>query len=155
VALNVRFRPIADGRTYMGTFAMGRRPAATIILGAALLGACSRAPAHVVGPFYLDTLPDTSDVYLFRCPDGPGNGCAVDGLPGPGIVRAGGNSKYVVATQADRSDPRALHYFYFARVPQETRGWGHNPEKIVGPLTKPEFDLARQSLGLPADDIEP
>jgi hypothetical protein len=63
--------------------------------------------------------------------------------------------RYVVVAQADRSDPRVLHYFYFARVPQETFGWGNNPEKVVGPLSKPEFDHARESLGLPADDIRP
>jgi hypothetical protein len=46
-----------------------------------------------------------------------------------------------------------LHYFYFARVPQEREGWASNPEKLVGSLTKAEFDRARESLGLPADNI--
>jgi hypothetical protein len=59
----------------------------------------------------------------------------------------------VVVAERDESDSRLLHYFYFARVPQERHGWGLNPERVVGPLTKAEFDRARAALGLPADNI--
>jgi hypothetical protein len=58
----------------------------------------------------------------------------------------------VVVAEADR--PGVLNYFYFARVPEETYGWGANPEKIVGPLTAAQFDVAEKSLGLPAADIK-
>jgi hypothetical protein len=72
---------------------------------------------------------------------------------GPGIVKAGGNARYVVVAQEDKSDSRLLRYFYFARVPQERYGWGLNPERVVGPLTKAEFDRAREVLGLPTYNI--
>jgi len=137
---------------------MGSRLTFVIPLAGALLAGCSRAPVHVAGPFYLDTLPDTSDVYLFRCPSGPGEGgvgCAVDGLPGPHVVRAGGNAHYVVVVEAVDLGDGPSRYFYFARVPQETRGWGKNPEKIMGPLTKAEFDQEQRGLGLPAPETKP
>jgi hypothetical protein len=123
-------------------------------LGVLLLGGCGLVPTavHVAGPFYLDTIKGP-DVYLFRCPDGPEYGCEGTGLPEPSIVKAGGNEKYVVVAQADRPDSGPLRYFYFARVPQERSGWGGNPEKVVGPLTKAEFDRARERLGLPAANI--
>ena len=116
---------------------------------------CSRAPVHVIGPFYLQKFVETDDIYLFRCPDGPQEGCAVDGLPGPRIVGAGGNDRYVVVAQADPSNADVVRYFYFARVPQETRGWASNPEKIIGPLTALEFDNARKAMNLPAADVRP
>jgi hypothetical protein len=104
----------------------------------------------VAGEFYLDTIKGP-DVHLFRCPDGPGNGCDTTGLPGPSIVKAGGNETYVVVAQADRSDAVARRYFYFARVQHGPGRWVD--EKVIGPLTKAEFDRARESLGLPAANL--
>ncbi|HEY3814241.1 MAG TPA: hypothetical protein VGL66_13530 [Caulobacteraceae bacterium] len=121
----------------------------TLVLAAALLGGCSRPPVHVSGPFYVGTLAETNDVYLIRCPHGPDEGCAVDGLPGPRIVAAGANGRYIVVAQAGDSDDQERRYFYFARVPQEVAGWGNNPERIVGPLTQAEFDKAAHDLHLP------
>jgi hypothetical protein len=72
---------------------------------------------------------------------------------GPGIVTAGGNARYVVVAQEHGSDSNVLLYFYFARVRQERYGWGLYPERDVGPLTKAEFDRAREGLGLPADNM--
>ena len=134
---------------------MSRRLTSSIPLVVALLAGCSRAPVHVGGPFYLDTLPDSSDVYLVRCPSGPKAGCAVDGLPGPRVVRAGANAQYVVVAEAANPGHDPSRYFYFARVPEETRGWGSNPERIVGPLTKAQFNYAQRNLSLPAPKTRP
>jgi hypothetical protein len=132
---------------------MSCRPALTIALGIVLLGGCARTAVHVAGPFYLDKPFKGPDVYLLRCPEGPRDGCGGAGLPGPSIVKAGGNRTYVVVAQADIPDSGVLHYFYFARVPEERESPGLGHEKVVGPLTKAEFDRARESLGLPAANI--
>ena len=85
---------------------------------------------------------------LYRCPDGPDGGCARDGLPGPAVAAAGANNDYlVVRTSAG--------YYYFRRVPQETSGWGNNPEKIVGPLTAEEFGRAKAQFKLPDFTVTP
>jgi hypothetical protein len=44
---------------------------------------------------------------------------------------------------------------YFVRTSQKRAGWGGNPDKLVGPLTKAECDHPRESLELPAGDIWP
>ena len=97
----------------------------------------------------------SEDMALYRCPGGPdgGVGCAVDGLPGSTVFAAGADSRYIVVARHPR-DNNLTHkdvtqYFYFARVPQESKGWGQNPEKIIGPLSKTEFDAATTSLKLP------
>lgn len=112
--------------------------------------ACDRRYNEVDHPFYLMFIEDPREVALFRCPSEPGIGCAIDGLPGPYVVAAGADRRFVVVAQ--RSDPDAggpTRYYYFARVPQETRGWGNNPERIIGPLDDQEFAAAKARLHLP------
>ena len=68
-------------------------------------------------------IEDPREVALFRCPNEPGTGCAIDGLPGPYLVAAGADKRFVVVAQ--HSDPDVSgpnQYYYFARVPQETGG---------------------------------
>ncbi|HEY0413269.1 MAG TPA: hypothetical protein VGD66_09010 [Allosphingosinicella sp.] len=114
----------------------------SFILFALLAAGCGRRFVEVDHPFYLGYFEDPDEVALFRCPRGPDEGCAVDGLPGPRVVAAGADRRFVVvhATQG---------YYYFARVPQETRGWGSNPERIVGPLGDADFERAKKALRLP------
>ena len=81
---------------------------------------------------------------------------AVDGLPGPYVMAAGANERFVVVAQ--RSDPKGsspASYYYFARVPQETAGWGKNPEQIVGPLDERAFAAAKARLRLPEFTVRP
>jgi hypothetical protein len=110
--------------------------------------ACGRGPIEVDHPFYLHHFEDPDQVALVRCPDGPDGGCALDGLPGPIIVAAGADERFV-AVQSNRG------YYYFARVPQEVRGWGSNPERIVGPLDDEEYAAAKARLGLPDLTVRP
>ena len=127
----------------------------TALLAAALLSGCARYPRQVDGPFYIDEVADSGEVYLFRCPGGPEKGCAVDGLPGPRIVAAGADRRYVVVAQASGAEAGGLSYFYFSRVRDERFGWGRDPERIIGPLTPAEFADATRRPHLPAPTIRP
>ena len=109
--------------------------------------ACDRK-VEVDHPFYLWSIESSEETALFRCPQGPDEGCAIDGLPGPRVFAAGADKKHVVVASTQG-------YFYFARVPNETGGWGANPEKIIGPLTEEEFASAKQQLALPDFTVEP
>lgn len=110
-----------------------------------LSGACSGGPTEIDHPFYLQKR-ETGGVDLIRCPRGPRSGCAVDGLPEK-VLAAGANKQFVVARSS-------AGYFYFARVPQETDGWGNNPERVVGPLSAAKFEVAARELQLPPFEVE-
>ena len=118
--------------------------------------ACGNRAVEVDHPFYLTSIEDSGDIALFRCPDGPKHGCAVDGLPGPRVLRAGANKRYVVVAQQPLSDAeRRTAYYYFARVPEESGAYGMNPEKIIGPIDESQFQRAKASLDLPEFSVEP
>lgn len=122
------------------------------VLVAPFVVSCDRNPVEVSHPFYLTYPENPADMALFRCPEGPKNGCAQDGLPGPKVIAAGADRRFVtVAVERDGGTA----YYYFARIPQETRGWGLNPEKIKGPLTEEEFKSAKSLLALPDLNIRP
>ncbi|HEX8064436.1 MAG TPA: hypothetical protein VF535_14630 [Allosphingosinicella sp.] len=118
------------------------------MLIALLVAACERRFTEVDHPFYLGYIEDPDEISLFRCPTGVNDACAVDGLPGPGVIAAGADKRFVVV-QSDRG------YYYFERVPQETAGWGNNPERIRGPLSDPEFAAVKEKLRLPDLDVRP
>ena len=118
--------------------------------------ACGQRAVEVDHPFYLMFIEDPREVALFRCPGQPGVGCAIDGLPGPYVEAAGANERFIVVAQragADRVGP--TRYYYFARVPEETGGWGNNPERIVGPLDEQQFEASKARLGLPEFTVRP
>jgi len=119
-----------------------------------LAGGCARRPIEVDFPFYLTSIEDPREVALFRCPSGPKRGCAIDGLPGPRIIAAGANKRFVAVAQIPSSGGEA-RYYYFARVPEEASGWGNNPEKVVGPLSGEAFCRARATLPLPELTVRP
>lgn len=125
------------------------------VLALALAG-CERRSVEVDHPFYLMFIEDPREVALFRCPDGPGLGCAIDGLPGPRVVAAGADERFVVVAQRPGPDAGGpTLYFYFARVAEETSGWGNNPERIVGPLDEESFAAAKARLRLPDLTVGP
>jgi hypothetical protein len=113
--------------------------------------ACDRRSREVSHPFYVQELSDSTEQALYRCPDGPDGGCAIDGLPGPNVVAAGADDTHVVVAQ--QSNGRVV-YFYFARVPEEAGAYGLNPELIVGPLDRRTFEQAKKQLSLPDFDID-
>lgn len=124
---------------------MTRRP--IFAAACALLSGGCGGPVEVDHPFYLWSLEGEPPA-LFRCAEGPGRGCAIDGLPGPEVMAAGANRRYVTV-ETTRG------YYYFARVPNETRGWGRNPERIVGPLDQSAFAEATARLALPPPTVRP
>jgi len=117
--------------------------------------ACDRQ-IEVDHPFYLMTIDSPPEYALFRCPQGRDQGCAIDGLPGPRVIAAGANSRFVAVAQHPVGEVccRTV-YYYFERVPNETSGWGANPERIVGPLDEPAFAEAQRRLGLPELSVTP
>lgn len=124
---------------------MGQTKLLLFMASVVLCAGCERSPLKVAGPFYLDTMPASSEVALYRCPNGPDQGCAVDGLPMQ-VIAAGGNKDFIVVYGAKG-------YYYFHRIGNETSGWGNKPEKIVGPISETEFDAARRRLNLPQPDL--
>lgn len=115
-----------------------------------------RRYVEVDHPFYLMYIKDPREVALFRCPNEPGIGCAIDGLPGPRVVAAGANRQFVVVAQKPDSDEGGpTSYYYFARVPEERGGWGNNPERIVGPLNERDFTATKVKLRLPDLTVRP
>jgi len=131
--------------------------AAAISLPLLLLTACEPQNTHVVGPFYLSYFETRDEMAVFRCPEGPDHGCAIDGLPDATVYAAGGDRKYVVVARHPRTNGsikrNVSEVFYFARIRDERSGWGNNPEHIVGPLTEKQFDSAKRELGLPSFSI--
>ncbi|HEX8643964.1 MAG TPA: hypothetical protein VF702_08635 [Allosphingosinicella sp.] len=117
--------------------------------------ACGRRAVEVDHPFYLMFIEDPAEVALFRCPDRPGVGCAIDGLPGPFVEAAGANEQFIVVAQRPNRGGGPTRYYYFARVREERRGWGNHPEQIVGPLGGEEFEAAKARLGLPDFTVRP
>ena len=118
-----------------------------------LLAACGDDVTPVDGPFYLTYLETRDQMALYRCPKGPNDGCAIDGLPDATVFAAGADKMYIVVARHPRvggaTNRQVTEYFYFARIPQEREGWGFNPEKIVGPLTQVQFDADKSRLHLP------
>jgi hypothetical protein len=92
-------------------------------------------------------MPDSSDFALYRCPSGPEQGCAVDGLP-MDVIAAGGNKDFIVA-HSNKG------YYYFRRIDSETAGWGNKPETIVGPISEVEFAVASRKFSLPDLSVHP
>ena len=126
---------------------MSKVLSAAVALATVILVGCSPRAREVIHPFYVTNLADSDERALFRCPDGPNGGCAIDGLPGPDVFAAGGDATHIVVARRHGSQDE---YFYFRRVAEETRGWGNNPEQVVGPLPKSQFEADAKRLGLPA-----
>jgi hypothetical protein len=122
--------------------------AAALVCASALCTACDGGPVEVSDPFYLWHLEDPRATALFRCVDVRALACAIDGLPDPPVLAAGANARFVVLRKTEG-------YFYFRRAPQERRGWGRDPEVIIGPLSDAQFGEAQQGLGLPDANVMP
>ena len=120
-----------------------------------LLQGCDGIGGRVVvdHPFYLWHTGRPELTALYRCPQGDDGGCAIDGLPGPRVIAAGATKQHV-AVQQMQPDGTTV-YYYFARVPEEVRGWGNNPEVIIGPISKAKFDEDQGRLGLPELNVTP
>lgn len=127
-----------------------------ILLFFAVVSGCGKSSVEVDHPFYLMDYGESGETFaLFRCPHDPGHGCSLDQGFGPGVVAAGANNRFVVMEMRPSSKTAEPAFFYFARIPQETGGWGLNPEKLIGPLDPAEFGKRRVALGLPDANVAP
>lgn len=124
------------------------------LIAVTLMSGCQQRRVEVSDPFYLDYIENPRAIELRRC----GNGCSsVEGLPsanidgtGPYVIAAGANKHFIAVEQKPIGhDDEASSYYYFARISEETVGWGKNPEKIVGPLDEEQFAIAKKRFGLP------
>lgn len=112
--------------------------------------------SHVAGSFYVGYIEDPAETLLFRCPDGPNDGCEGMEPPGAAVFAARGNDQYVAVARHPRTgdliratDSSVTEYYYFHRITDERRGWRMHPEKIVGPLTREQFQHEKSKLRLP------
>lgn len=126
----------------------------SILCGTLLSGCFDKERHHVAGPFYLTYPESREDMALFRCFRDEGNfSCVLDFMPDAEIFLAGGDNEYIVLARHPRegglTDKENVEYYYFKRTPQESRGWGNNPEKVLGPFGKNEFDKRKMELNLP------
>ena len=141
-------RPVAEKRDGFNKKNMMWKRTAPLVAIAMLGAGCEPSPQKVAGPFYLDTTPDSREVALYRCPNGPDQGCAIDDLPVLNVIAAGGDKDFI-----------AIHstsgFYYFRRVDSERSGWGIKPEIVVGPMSESEFNVASRKLNLPALSIRP
>ncbi|MEQ1509578.1 MAG: hypothetical protein ABL909_04150 [Sphingopyxis sp.] len=110
------------------------------------------------GPYRLTAIDGMEDLAIYW--EIPGGGAVGDGLPGPGVIRAGVNDRYLVATArapacaagddaclTRRANSGALDYWYVVRSADEEQRLPYNG--IKGPLTGTEFAEAKTRLGLP------
>ena len=127
-----------------------------ILMALAALPGCGKHYVEVDHPFYLMDYGESRDRFaLFRCLHEPGHGCSLDKGFGPDVIAAGANDRFVVMKMRQPSNAAQPTYFYFARIPQETGGWGQRPEKLIGPLSRGEFQQRRAALGLPDANVTP
>ena len=147
-------RPVADSLSNCLATVMMRRHLFHTITGLAVVVAvagCDNGPVEVDHPFYLASFGAPGEAALVRCVEAsPPDVCAIDGLPRK-VTAAGANDNFITV-QVGPPDNRG--YYYFARLPTETRGWGSNPELIVGPISPEEFEQERGRLGLPVPIVE-
>jgi hypothetical protein len=112
------------------------------------LAACNNGMEEVAHPFYLGKFEASGPTWLFRCPEGPNEGCANDSLPDGEVFSAGANKKFITFQLLDG-------YYYLERTPLETNGWGKESERITGPLDEAEFLKAMAVQRLPPLTIKP
>ena len=76
--------------------------------------------------------------------------CSGDELPGPTVFAAGANSKYVTIARHPKAGGQinrtVTEYYYVIRPPETAL---LRSADVVGPLDQPQFDAARNRLGLP------
>jgi len=139
--LRVQRRAVCQFDQAVGVAGYVKRRRALLLL-AALVAGCDGPMQEISDPFYVGSVEAGGEPWLFRCIDGAGQSCANDSLPDGRVLRAGGNSQFI-AFEMERG------FYYFRRVGEERRGWGNNPEVIVGPLDEARFAAITRAIGLP------
>lgn len=123
-----------------------------IAIAVLLLAACGPTDRQLVGRYRIQYVDTFDDMSMRWCNDD--GGCAGDGLPGPQLIAAGYDEKYVVATVHpydghDKPDTNITEFYYVIRAFETNNGQGLPYKGIRGPLTESEFWAAKTRLHLP------
>ncbi len=135
-----------------------------VVLGAALavgLAACIPFSGFVYdqrlgGPYRLVAVDSMEDMGVCRdFPGERGGDCIGDGLPGPTVFAAGIDDHHLVIARVVHEpfmrepspNEGAIEYYYVIRAPDEAQRF--DADNVIGPLSRSEFLLAKDRLGLP------
>jgi hypothetical protein len=123
---------------------------ACFLVSAALAGCGGYSrQQHLDGSYWLIAVDGAENMTLIRR---FGENWVGDKLPGPTVFAAGSNQRYVTIARhpmalGSAPDRRVTEYYYVIR------GGDDEPlhdGDVVGPLTKAQFDVAKDRLQLPA-----
>ena len=99
---------------------------------------------RLTGPYRLIAIDADDQLNVARY---EGGGISV-GRIGPVVTDAGSNQRYIVAAVRPEDRPGAAPSFYYLDIAKDTNK-GDQYQAVTGPLSKDEFDKAKQKLGLP------
>jgi hypothetical protein len=104
---------------------------------------------QIIGPYYLVAIDESTNMQLCLRKEA---WCEGDGLPAAAIFAAGGDDRYVVIADHPHRPPddlgsvdRSVVEYYYIERARDDRLHG----MVTGPLTQPDFELARARLHLP------
>ena len=110
-----------------------------------LLSGCGDAiHERLTGPYILIAVDSDEQLCVSQ---NVGNGISLDKI-GPVVTDAGWNTNYIVAAVRPEGKPGTLPSFYYLDIAKDTN-IADQYYAVTGPLSKDEFDKAKQKLGLP------
>jgi hypothetical protein len=111
-----------------------------------LLFGCSDAiHERLTGPYILIAVDVDEQLSVSR---DEGNGISI-GRIGPVVTDVGWNTNYIVAAVRPEKKPGTSPSFYFLDIAKDAANTGDQYQAVTGPLSKDEFEKAKQKLGLP------
>jgi len=110
-----------------------------------LLCSCGDAiHERLAGPYVLIAIDVDEQLSVSR---DEGNGISI-GRIGPVVTDVGWNTNYIVAAVRPEKKPGTPSTYYFLDIAKDSSS-GDQYQAVTGPLTKDEFEKAKQKLGLP------
>jgi len=112
---------------------------------AVLLSGCGDAIHEgLTGPYILIAVDADEQLSVSRY---VGDGISI-GRIGPVVTDAGWNTNYIVAAVRPEGKPGTPPSYYYLDIAKDSTV-GDQYQAVTGPLSKDEFDKAKQKLGLP------
>jgi hypothetical protein len=111
-----------------------------------LLSGCGDAiHERLTGPYILIAIDVDEQLSVSR---DEGHGISI-GRIGPVVTDVGWNTNYIVAAVRPEKRPGTPPSFYFLDIAKDAVDTGDQYQAVTGPLSKDEFEKAKQKLGLP------